>query len=226
MNAFVSLSVSMPDGLACAPAGSGFGSPAGSSSARSLLCAGHDLADWRTAGSGSFVFVDGRLESVPGHDVGLFWCTVPAPPDFALRLEWLRWRHEDASGVLVRFPEPRAAPDGNAAVTAARHGFAARIGEIGAPGETAMHRTGAIHGEPNQLLTPRSPRPAAEWNRFEIIARGQTYVVRLNGQQTTRFQNADPTRGLPTGAAGPSYIGLQIHPGSRVAFRNIGIEAL
>lgn len=89
-----------------------------------------------------------------------------------------------------------------------------------------MHRTGAIYNQPTQVLTPRPARPPAEWNTFDITVRGQLYVVHLNGQQVTRFENTDARRGRPTSGAAPSYIGLQIHPGSRVAFRNITIEPL
>ncbi len=191
-----------------------------------LLFGASKAADWRSAGSGTFVAVDGRLESVPGADAGLYWCTHPTPPDFILRLEWLRWRHADASGVLVRFRAPGERADDNPAAAAGCDGFEVRIDEVGPPGATAMHRTGAIYNEPAQLLTPRTPHPPAQWNQFEIVVRGQLYIVRLNGQQTTSFENPDPRRGRPSESGDARYIGLQLSPGSRVAFRNISIETL
>ena len=37
---------------------------------------------------GAFNVVDGALESFPGNDIGLFWCTTPTPANFVLKLEW------------------------------------------------------------------------------------------------------------------------------------------
>ena len=187
---------------------------------------GDDIERWRTAGTGAFVVVDDRLESVPGEDLGLFWCTTPTPANFVLRLQWLRWRHEDASGVFVRFPRPAACPDGNPAFSAIYRGFEVQIDEVGLPGATAIHRTGAIFGQREQRLRSPLVRPPAEWNDLEITVRGQHYAVRLNGQPTADFDNRDPERGLPSTQQAPSFIGLQIYPGSRVAFRRIAIKPL
>jgi hypothetical protein len=181
---------------------------------------GESSLNWEMVGSGHFVIVDGRLESVPANDLGLFWCTVPTPPDFILRLRWLRWRHEDASGVFVRFPRPTAAS------VAIEHGFEVRIDEVGIPGGATIHRTGAIFNEPSQRITPHPALPAAEWNDFEIAVRGQRYDVQLNGRPITCFDNPDRHRGCSSTPGAPSFIGLQVCPGSRVAFRNIRIKAL
>jgi len=187
---------------------------------------GHSTANWEMAGSGRFVVVDGRLESVPGNDLGLFWCTVPMPRDFVLRVQWLRWRHEDASGVCVRFPRPVARGDTNAALIALREGFEVQIDEVGIPGATAIHRTGAIFNEPHQLITPHPAHPAAAWNDFEIFVQGQRFGVRLNGHPVTAFINTDGARGQPSTAAVPTFIGLQVQPGSRIAFRAIAVAPL
>jgi hypothetical protein len=187
---------------------------------------GDGIERWETAGAGAFVVVDDRLESVPGDDLGLFWCTTPAPADFILQLQWLRWRQEDASGVFVRFPRPLACADGNPAFNAIYRGFEVQIDEVGLPGATAIHRTGAIFGQREQRLRPALIRPPAEWNDLEITVRGQHYAVRLNGQPSTDFENRDPQRGLPSTHQTPSFIGLQIYPGSRVAFRRIAIKPL
>jgi hypothetical protein len=55
---------------------------------------------------------------------------------------------------------------------------------------------------------------------------GDRFTVFLNGEQVTDFVNGDPNRGQPTKPNSPSFVGLQIHPGSRVAFRNIQFKAL
>src|SRR5690606_3038093 len=125
-------------------------------SGRRTLFAGPDCRAWRSAGSGTYVAVDGRLESVPGEGVGLFWCTEPTPPDFLLRLEWLRWRETDASGVLVRFPEPVAQPRGNPASVAMRDGF-----EIHRRGRRRRCDGDAPHGSDLQPADPGADAAAS-----------------------------------------------------------------
>jgi hypothetical protein len=187
---------------------------------------GISTRNWQMAGGGHFAVVDGRLESVPAEDLGLFWCTIPTPRDFLLRLRWLRWRHEDASGVFLRFPRPEPRPNSNAAFVAIQRGFEVQIDEVGIAGATGIHKTGAIYNQSTQILNPRPARPAAEWNDFEISVRGQRYEVALNGHIVATFENEDPLRGVPSTPSEPSFVGLQVYPGSRVAFRNIRIKAL
>ena len=184
------------------------------------------MDNWEMAGTGHFVVVDDRLESVPGDDLGLLWHTVPTPPDFVLRLSWLRWRHEDASGIFVRFPRPPRGTGTNPAIVAATRGFEVQIDEVGLPGASSIHKTGAIFNETGQQMTPRPARPAAEWNDFEIVVQGQRYGVTLNGRPVTAFVNSDSQRGRPSAPKAPTFIGLQISPGSRVAFRNLRLKAL
>ena len=170
--------------------------------------------------------VDDRLESVPGDDLGLYWCTIPTPANFLLSLEWLRWRNEDVSGVFVRFPRPRASADGNPAFGAIYRGLKVQLDEMGPPGGTAIHRTGAFFGERSQVLRPPLVRPPAEWNALEIAVRGQHYAVRLNGKLTSELDNRDPSRGHAEHVAGAELHRFAELPGSRVAFRRIGITVL
>jgi hypothetical protein len=175
---------------------------------------------------GTFLLVDGTLESLPGNDLGLYYCTKPTPADFVLKLEWLRWRDDDNSGVFLRFPDPDSKGYNNTAYVAIDFGFEVQIDQLARPDGAAIHKTGAIYG----FVGPQDPdnlpvRPPGEWNEFEIHASGQNYTVFLNGDQITQYQNPDPNRGLPSAANAPSYIGLQTHTG-RVAFRKIQIKAL
>lgn len=211
-------------GLPCGPRMMGSGRATDEEEFTRLFAAGMD--DWEMTGSGRFVVVDGRLESVPGDDVGLCWCTVPTPPDFVLRLSWLRWRHEDTSAVVLRFPRPQPSETVNPAWVATTRGYAVRIDEVGIPGSTSIHMTGAIFNEPAQRITPRAARAAAEWNDFEITVRGNHYEVALNGLVVTTFVNTDPRRGLPSAPGAPAFIGVQVAPGSRVAFRDIRMKPL
>jgi hypothetical protein len=174
---------------------------------------------------GRFMIVDGTLESVTGSDLGLYWCTTPMPPDFVLKLEWLRWEEWDNSGVFIRFPNPEKQDYNNTAWVAIDKGFEVQIDELGAPDGAGIHKTGAIYAQTGQTLTQQPARPIGVWNEFEIRVQGQAYTVFLNGVKVSELQNPDPKRGLPSTGDEPTYIGLQTHTG-RVAFRNIRMSAL
>ena len=173
---------------------------------------------------GSFIIVDAALESIPGTDIGLFWSATPTPPNFILKLEFLRWQENANSGVFLRFPDPESKNYNNAAYVAVDFGFEVQIDEMGAPDGAAIHKTGAIYNQAIQTLTQQPARPVGQWNEFEIRVVGQDYTVLLNGQQVTKFTNTQPGRGLPSTTGAASFIGLQTHTG-RVAFRNIRIKA-
>lgn len=175
---------------------------------------------------GGRLLVDRAVEMVPGNDVGVLWHTDPTPPDFVLKLEWLRWREDDNSGVFIRFPDPNSKGYNNTAYVAIHFGFEIQIDQLARPNGEPIHKTGAIYGfapasDPNNLPV----KPIGEWNEFEIHAQGQNYTVFLNGVKITEYFNPDPTRGQPSTEAAPSFIGLQTHTG-RVAFRKIQIKAL
>lgn len=186
---------------------------------------GFRMDGWRMAGTGNFLIVDGALEAEPAADLGLLWNTTPLPPDFVLRLEWLRHRADDNSGVFVRFPDPGSKGYNNQAWVGVDFGFEIQIDETAAPDGAPWHRTGAIYNQQSQQFSLQPARPVGEWNSYEIQVQGQSYTVFLNGVQVAHFENTDPARGLATTPAAPSYFGLQAHTG-RVAFRNIRIHAL
>jgi choline dehydrogenase-like flavoprotein len=194
---------------------------------------GADLSKWRMTrirnqpgrdNPGLFQLVNGAIESVPGTDIGLFWCTTPTPANFILKLEFALWQADANSGVFLRFPNPEKKNYNNAAFVAVDFGFEVQIDDFGAPDGAAMHRTGSIYAQPAQTYTHRPTRGIGNWNDYEIRVQDQTYTVFLNGQQTTRFVNSDGARGLPGSAADPAFIGFQTHSG-RVAFRNVRIKA-
>jgi hypothetical protein len=198
----------------------------------SALFDGLTMANWLLVGQGSFDVAGGALESNPGNDLGLLWCTTPMPPDFVLKLEWQRTRYDDNSGVFLRFPDPTSRGYSNPAYVGVDFGFEEQIDDLGRgsspDGQNVDKRfrtTGAIYNQPTQILTPQPTCPLGEWNEFEIRVQGQTYAVKMNGAQVTTFQNTQPNRGLPTMPGAPSFIGLQSHTG-RVAFRNLRVKAL
>lgn len=177
---------------------------------------------------GQFIVVDGALESTRSTGLGLLWYTRPMPADYILKLQWKRFRHEDNSGVLLRFPDPRTKNYRNTAWVASHFGYEVQIDELGAgnPQGADKFRTGAIYNEDTQTFSLKPARAAGQWNDYEIRVQGDRFTVFLNGEQVTDFVNADPNRGQPTKPNSPSYIGLQSHPGSRIAFRNIQFKAL
>lgn len=201
-----------------------------------LLFDGVSTAPWRMttirnqspdrSNPGTFLVVDEALESVSGTDLGMLYCTDPAPPDFILKLEWLRWRDDDNSGVFLRFPHPDSRGYDNTAFVAVDFGFEVQIDQLARNDGAPIHKTGAIYG----FAGPSNPaalpvRPPEEWNEFEIHAQGQRYTVFLNGQRVTEYVNPDPNRGRASAPGAPSFIGLQAHSG-RVAFRRIQIKPL
>jgi choline dehydrogenase-like flavoprotein len=186
---------------------------------------GVGTGNWKMAGRGSFIAADSILEAVPGDGLGLFWCTTPTAADFILRLEWMRTREDDNSGVFVRFPDPNSKGYDNTAWVGVDFGFEVQVDE---KGDAPIHRTGAIYDQAGQTLTQKPALPPGQWNEYEIRVQGQTYTVFLNGTQVTKFiftpgsDAAHPDRGLPSTLAVPRYVGLQAHTG-RVLFRKIRI---
>jgi hypothetical protein len=178
--------------------------------------------------------IDGTLETVGGSDLGLFWCTTPTPPNFILRLQWLRLTDGSNSGVFVRFPDPDSKNYDNTAYVGVHFGFEVQIDELGAPDGLAIHRTGAIYREDNrtdnETLTQQPARPVGEWNDYEIRVQDQIYTVFLNGTQVCVFDNTTtyPGRGLPSAPGAPSFIGLQVYSNRShfVRFRHVRIQAI
>jgi choline dehydrogenase-like flavoprotein len=197
---------------------------------------GLSTATWHMAGGGSFIQVDDVLETVADADLGLYWCDTPMPPDFVFRLEWLRTRNDDNSGVFIRFPHPDSKGYVNTHYVAVDFGFEVQIDEqgqaaAGQPVGLAIHKTGAIYDQPGQVLTQQPAHALGQWNQYEIRVQGQHYTVLLNGAVVSVFDFvagsdlAHPDRALPSTSAQPRLIGLQAHTG-RVLFRKVQFMAL
>jgi choline dehydrogenase-like flavoprotein len=184
------------------------------------------VKNWKMTGAGDFILFDGSLESVPGGDLGLLWCTEPLPKDFFLSVEWKRYRDDDNSGIFLRFPNPETKGYNNQAYVGVDFGYEVQIDEFGAPDGASIHKTGAIYNEPSQSKNAVAAKPVGEWNLFEIEVKGDEYKVNLNGQVVTQFINTNPSRGLMSSSGSPAFMGLQSYPGKRVAFRNIYVKEL
>ena len=206
-------------------------------------------------GGGTFIIVNRALVAQPSGDIGLLYYTAEKFEDFTLRLEFLLSRplgkDNDNSGVFVRFrdpsqPVPRADGSGisdlynNQAYVAVNTGFEIQIDEeargdtrVGESDGLFFNRTGAIYKvkdfgtvdgqqsyQNDQNLAPE------RWHSYEIAVSGNTYVVRLNGQEATRFTRkaGDVFRGNPPSADAVSgFVGLQTHTG-QVSFANVRIR--
>lgn len=181
---------------------------------------------------GSFRVRNAAVESVAGNDLGMFWCKIPMPPNFVLRLEWLRWTHDSNSGVYLRFPHPDSKGYNNTAYVADDFGFEVQIDELAQPDGKGIHKTGAIYRkdgrEDNEVLTQKPALPAGQWNSFEIRVEGVKFTVTMNGDVVCVFDNPYPGRGLPSTVQGPTFIGLQAYPNPAwsVAYRHIRFQAL
>jgi choline dehydrogenase-like flavoprotein len=211
------------------------------------------FANWQMAGGGSFVrFGRTIIAQQDGTGIGLFFYKPQAFENFILRLDFLlphpRGNNNDNSGVFVRFRDPRLPdpapnpvdPPNNAAFVAVHTGFEIQIDEeargdtrFGEPDGSFFSRTGAIYKiktlgtGPGQQDYKNTQNLAAErWHHYEIEVSNQDYIVRLNGQEATRFTRAasDTVRGNPPSVDPNSgFIGLQTHTGN-VAFANIRIK--
>jgi choline dehydrogenase-like flavoprotein len=209
-----------------------------------VLFNGFDTSQWRMStirnqppgrnNPGRMRVIDGTLETVGGNDLGLFWCTTPTPPNFILRLQWLRLTQESNSGVFLRFPDPDSRNYNNTAFVGVDFGFEVQIDELGSPDGLPIHRTGAIYrGDnrtDNEVLTLQAALAVGQWNDYEIRVENQIYTVFLNGMQVCVFDNttAYPGRGLPSVSGSPSFIGLQVYnnPSYFVRYRRIRIQAI
>jgi hypothetical protein len=76
-----------------------------------------------------------------------------------------------------------------------------------------------------QAYTPGPPLVPDVWFEYEIVVQGDDYAVFLTNtrsgerRQTTTFHNTDGDRGRA-----PGFIGVQVYPGSAVAWRHIRIK--
>jgi choline dehydrogenase-like flavoprotein len=177
---------------------------------------GKSFANWRMSGRGTFHVIDSALQSVPSFDLGMLWCTIPMPQNYALELEFFIRTFQTNSGVFVRFKNPDGvlAADGtpfsNPAWSAVFSGFEIQIDNTGAgqpmPG-MAIHRTGAVYavsypGNPSEIVgfppaTPGdfvNPQDAAVlgWNQYRIEVSNNVIRVALNGANTAKYTIPDP----------------------------------
>ena len=172
---------------------------------------GKDAQDgWAQCGPGGFTLTNGVATSHGG--MGLWWHTNRTFTNFVVRGEWRLETADADTGVFLRFPDP-----GHDPWNAVRRGHELEIGDDPAGQEPAW-RTGALYPFSPPARVPT--RPIGEWNRFELITVGHTYVVRINGETVNVW--TDPQR-----RSGSGYIGLQNYQeGKGSQHRNLRVKDL
>lgn len=167
-------------------------------------------AGWAQCGPGGFRLTNGVATSFGG--MGLWWYTNRMFTNFVLRGEWRLETSDSDSGVFIRFPDP-----GNDPWNAVRQGHEMEIGDDPSGKEPAW-RTGALYPFSPPARVPT--RPLGDWNRYELIAVGQTYIVRINGETVNVW--TDPQRRSAFG-----HLGLQNYPeGQAVQHRNLRLKEI
>jgi hypothetical protein len=144
--------------------------------------------------------------------------------DFTLRLEW-RWPKDKtgSGGILVRMTGPdKIWPkslepqinSGNAGDFWGLDGFS-----LAGPANRSKVIAESPFGKLTNLKkTAAMEKPAGEWNRYEIVARGDTVVLTINGREVNRATRCDVVPGkICLTAEGNEYFfrNVELIPGGR-----------
>jgi hypothetical protein len=193
-------------------------SPAPQPDALSLFN-GRDLEGWESVGgkAENWKVVDGLL--VTRGEGGGWLSTIGEYADFELSLEY-RLQEGGNSGVFIRSPR-----QGDPAYTGMEiqvlDDESARYGQL-----QPFQYCGSVYGV---IPAQRGhTRPAGEWNRMEITARGQRITVKLNGATIVDGdlgQHKEAAGDHPGILRASGFIGLQSHS-EPVEFREIRVRPL
>lgn len=180
---------------------------------------GKDLTGWKMVGPGRFVVEDGALKTEGG--MGLLYFTGKPFGNTTLRVVFKTTGERDNAGVFIRMPEQPADP-----WYGVHNGYEVQIDA----GGDEWHSTGAIYSL--SKVTARAQKPGGEWNTMDIVLKGQTTTVILNGKKINEFrggQEVPPRKMWYEPVRGPrpdsGYIGLQNHDkNSTVFFKEISVK--
>jgi len=169
---------------------------------------GKDLSGWKVPEPNPFwKVVDGVLvgESDAARKGNVLY-TQKAYRDFIIETE-ARWTGEIDSGIMLRKPELQL-----------------QIG-ISRSLKTDMTCSFYTNGQEKYPEAGRAKNlgqflKPGDWNKIKLQAKGDTFLVWLNGEKVTEYKDAR----FPD----PFPVGLQIHPGltMKIEFRNIRIHEL
>ena len=160
---------------------------------------GKSLDNWNQIGDANWKLVDGIVVADKGNG---FLVSKTSYTDFEIRAEF--WVDEEAnSGVFLRCSDPSK--------VTAQNAYEVNIYD---KRPDPSYGTGAIV---NVATVVPMPKAAGKWNTYDIIAKGTTFTVTLNGQRTVDGVQDSKH------ASGP--IGLQYASGI-VKFRKVQIKPL
>jgi len=180
---------------------------------------GKDLSGWKMVGPGRFVVEDGALKTEGG--MGLLYFTGKPFGNATVRVVFKTTGERDNAGVFIRMPEQPADP-----WYGVHNGYEVQIDA----GGDEWHSTGALYSL--SKVTARAQKPQGEWNTMDIVLKGQTTTVILNGKKINEFrgdQEVPPRKMWYEPVRGPrpdsGYIGLQNHDGrSTVYFKEVSVK--
>jgi hypothetical protein len=167
-----------------------------------------DLSGWQVPDPNPFWRVEGGIligendAALKGHVL----YTTNAYRDFILETE-ARWSGEIDSGIMLRRPELQV--------------------QIGVSRSLKKDMTCSFYTngqekypEAGQAKNLDKYLKPGDWNRIRLQAKGDTFIVWLNGEKVVEYTDARFPNAYP--------IGLQIHPGlkMKVEFRNIRVKDL
>ncbi|MFZ1092201.1 MAG: DUF1080 domain-containing protein [Xanthobacteraceae bacterium] len=131
-----------------------------------VLFDGKSLDHWNKIGDANWRIEDGAVVADKGNG---FLVSKTTYGDFQLRAEF--WVDDDAnSGIFIRCTDPEKVTGNNA--------YEVNIWDRR---PDPSYGTGAIV---NVAKVSPMPKAAGKWNVYEIVAKGSTFTVTLNGQKT------------------------------------------
>ncbi|MEW6307039.1 MAG: DUF1080 domain-containing protein [Verrucomicrobiota bacterium] len=185
---------------------------------------GKNLDHWTLNTEGGWIIEDGVLGAVPGKKNNYVW-TKDTFGDFELDLEF-KMSEKCNSGVFFR-TDPKNPVQG---------GFEIQVFDSHGKTELSAHDCGALYDA--VIPSVNAAKPAGEWNRMQISAKGAMVKVVLNGKTVVEADLDKWTEGNlnPDGTKNKfktalkdlprtGYIGFQDH-GHPVWFRNVKIKPL
>lgn len=191
---------------------------------KEMLFNGKDLDNWiiyvadPEINPEEFFYVNEGTIETPGVPMG-YLRTKKKYSDYHLHLEWRYPDEPTNSGVFLHTSGPDllwpAHFQGQLKVENAGDFIVHGVGE-----QATLDGTVYTSSEENKPIAPKmhssNEKPSDEWNSYDIICRGNTIELRVNGL----LQNVATECSLTEGA-----IGLQAE-GSRIQFRNLWVEPL
>ncbi len=180
---------------------------------------GKDLDGWKMTGPGKFNVENGEMVTEGG--MGLLYYEGGKFGNSTIRVVFKTSSERGNSGVIIRLPEKPTDP-----WYGVHNGYEVQIDASG----DEWHSTGALYSL--SKVTQRAQKPAGQWNTMDIVLKGQTTTVILNGKKVNEFVGSqavperkmwyEPIRGpRPDGG----FIGLQNHDAaSKVHFKSVSVK--